>query len=152
LNPAITLMLWVLKRMDGAKASGLIFVQLLGAAIGGALPRFVFPEDVLISSRLGTPHLNFAAFGQMGISPGPGVWLSGIGMELGLTFVLTFVVFATMLDPRAPRVLGRWGQWLAGLWAGLAVIGCTIAGFGLTGAAANPARWFGPLVWEYTIQ
>jgi MIP family channel proteins len=152
LNPAITLMLWVLKRMDGAKAGGLIFVQLLGAAIAGGLVRFVFPEDVLIGARLGTPHLNTAAFGQFGITPGALTWLSGIGMELGLTFILTFIVFATMLDPRAPRILGGWGSWLAGLWAGLAVVACTLAGFGLTGAAANPARWFGPLVWEYTIQ
>src|SRR5207245_7495812 len=62
LNPAIPLMLWVLKRMDGAKASGLIFVQFLGAAIAGGLVRLVFPEDVLIGARLGTPHLNLAAF------------------------------------------------------------------------------------------
>jgi aquaporin Z len=152
LNPAIPLMLWVLKRMDGAKAGGLIFVQFLGAAIAGGLVRLVFPEDVLIRARLGTPHLNLAAFDQIGIPPGAWTWLSGIGMEMGLTFILTFIVFATMLDPRAPRVLGKWGNWLAGLWAGLAVIGCTLAGFGLTGAAVNPARWFGPLVWEYTVQ
>jgi glycerol uptake facilitator-like aquaporin len=152
LNPAITLMLWVLKRMDGAKATGLIFVQLLGAAIAGGLTRFVFPEDVLIGAKLGAPHLNLVAFDQVGVSPGAWTWLSGIGMELGLTFILTIVVFATMIDPRAPRILGAWGNWLAGLWAGLAVAACTLAGFGLTGAAANPARWFGPLVWEYTIQ
>lgn len=152
LNPAITLMLWVLKRMDGAKASGLIFVQLLGAAIAGGLTWLVFPEDVLIGARLGTPHLNLIAFDQMGVSPGPWTWLSGIGMEMGLTFILTFIVFATMLDPRAPRILGVTGKWLAGLWVGLILAGCTLAGYGLTGAAANPARWFGPLVWEYTIQ
>jgi glycerol uptake facilitator-like aquaporin len=152
LNPAIPLMLWVLKRMDGAKASGLIFVQFLGAAIAGGLVRLVFPEDVLIGARLGTPHLNLAAFDQIGLPPGAWTWLSGIGMELGLTFILTFIVFATMLDPRAPRVLGVWGNWLKGLWAGLVLVGCVLAGFGLTGAAANPARWFGPLVWEYTIQ
>src|SRR5260370_370079 len=67
LNPAITLMLWVLKRMDGAKASGLIFVQLLGAAIAGGLTCLVFPEDVLIGARLGTPHLNLIAFDQFGV-------------------------------------------------------------------------------------
>ena len=152
LNPAITLMLWVLKRMDGPKATGLIFVQLLGAAIAGGLIRFVFPEDVLISASLGTPHLNLIAFGQLGASPGAVTFLSGIGLELGLTFILGFVIFATMLDPRAPRLLGPWGSRLAGLWTGLALTACTLAGFGLTGAAANPARWFGPMIWEYTIQ
>ena len=152
LNPAVTLMLWVLKRMDGPKATGLIFVQLLGAAIAGGLIRFVFPEDVLISASLGTPHLNLIAFGQLGVSPGAVTFLSGIGLELGLTFILSFVIFATMLDPRAPRFLGAWGSRLSGLWTGLVVTACTLAGFGLTGAAANPARWFGPMIWEYTIQ
>jgi len=152
LNPAVTLMLWVLKRMDGPKATGLIFVQLLGAAIAGGLIRFVFPEDVLISASLGTPHLNLIAFGQLGASPGAVTFLSGIGLELGLTFILSFVIFATMLDPRAPRLLGSWGSRLAGLWTGLTLTACTLAGFGLTGAAANPARWFGPMIWEYTIQ
>jgi MIP family channel proteins len=152
LNPAVTLMLWVLKRMDGAKASGLIFVQILGAAMAGGLIRFAFPEDVLISASLGTPHLNLIAFGQFGVSPGAITFLSGIGLELGLTFVLSFVIFATMLDPRAPQLLGAWGSRLAGLWTGLVLIACTLAGFGLTGAAANPARWFGPMIWEYTIQ
>src|SRR5207245_5243924 len=152
LNPAVTLMLWVLKRMDGPKATGLIFLQLLGAAIARGLIRFVFPEDVLISASMGTPHLNLIAFGQLGVSPGAVTFLSGIGLELGLTFILSFVIFATMLDPRAPRFLGAWGSRLAGLWTGLVVTACTLAGFGLTGAAANPARWFGPMIWEYTIQ
>lgn len=152
LNPAVTLMLWVLKRMDGAKATGLIFVQILGAAMAGGLLRFIFPEDVLVSASLGTPHLNLIAFGQFGVPPGAMTFLSGIGMELGLTFVLSFVIFATMLDPRAPRFLGPWGSRLAGLWTGLALMVCTLAGFTLTGAAVNPARWFGPMIWEYTVQ
>jgi MIP family channel proteins len=152
LNPAVTLMLWVLKRMDGPKAAGLIFVQLLGAAVAGGLIRFVFPEDVLISASLGTTHLNLIAFGHFGVPPGAVTFLSGIGMELGLTFILSFVIFATMLDPRAPKLLGGWGHRLAGLWTGLVLMACTLAGFGLTGAAANPARWFGPMIWEYTIQ
>src|SRR5260370_38557412 len=122
-------MLWVLKRMDGPKATGLIFVHLLGAAIAGGLIRFVFPEDVLISASLGTPHLNLIAFGQLGVSPGAVTFLSGIGLELGLTFILTFVIFATMLDPRAPRLLGPWGRRLARLWTGAALEAFQLAWF-----------------------
>src|SRR5258708_36836552 len=33
LNPAVTLMLWVFKRLDGARTLGLIGVQLLGSAL-----------------------------------------------------------------------------------------------------------------------
>src|SRR5438105_5977677 len=100
LNPAVTLMLWVLKRMDGPKASGLIFVQVLGAAMAGGLVRFIFPEEVLVSARLGTPHLNYIAFGDLGLPKAVGTYLGGIGLELGLTFVFSFVIVATMLAPR----------------------------------------------------
>ena len=37
LNPAVVIMLWACKRMDGARAFALVFVQLLGAALGGGL-------------------------------------------------------------------------------------------------------------------
>jgi glycerol uptake facilitator-like aquaporin len=151
LNPAVTLMLWVLKRLDGVQTSGLIFVQLLGAAIAGGLNRLIFSQEVLTAARLGTPHLNLEAFGLHGIAPGVGTFLSGVGLELALTFVLTFAIFATILDPRAPRWLGPWGGRLVGLWVGLVVIACTLAGFSLTGGAANPARWFGPVIWEKTV-
>src|SRR5437762_13930029 len=90
LNPAITLMLWVLKRMDGPKATGLIFVQLLGAAMAGGLIRFVFPEDVLISASLVRPHLNLIAFVPLDVRPGAVIFLSAIGLATGLTLILSF--------------------------------------------------------------
>jgi aquaporin TIP len=152
LNPAITLMLWVLKRLEGAQAAGFIFVQLLGAAMAGGLVRLIFTEEVLTAARLGTPHLNLEAFGLHGIGPGVGTFLSGVGLELVLTFILTFAIFATILDPRAPRWLGPWGGRLVSLWVGLIVVAGTLAGFSLTGAAENPARWFGPVIWEKTVQ
>src|SRR5262249_12907558 len=67
LNPAITLMLWVFKRLDGGKAAALIFVQLLGAAIAGGVLRFVGTQAILTAAHLGTPHLNVQAFGETGI-------------------------------------------------------------------------------------
>jgi aquaporin Z len=149
LNPAITLMLWVFKRLDGLKTACLIGVQLLGAALAGGLVRLVFSEIVLDLARMGTPHINLKALGEAGYNAS--VLLKGVGMEMGLTFLLTFFVFATLIDPRAPKVLGPVGRWLGGLWAGLVAAGATLAGFGLTGAALNPARWFGTVIWELTI-
>src|SRR5690349_10951361 len=63
-NPAVTITLWVFKRLDGLQASLLIFVQLLGAVIAGGLVRLIFGGNdiVLAASRLGTPHLNSRAF------------------------------------------------------------------------------------------
>ncbi|MBV9123200.1 MAG: aquaporin [Planctomycetes bacterium] len=151
LNPAVTLMLWVYKRLDGFRTSMLIFVQLLGAALAGGLLRlvFAFRIDSLASAHLGTPHLNLRAFGAAGLT-GKALF-SGIGLEIILTFILTFVIFATMIDPRAPRLLGRLGHWLSSLWVGLILAAITFVGTNFTGAAVNPARWFGTVIWEKTV-
>jgi len=149
LNPAVTLMLWVFKRFDGLKTICLIFVQLLGAALAGGLVRLVFTEIVLTQARMGTPHVNLKAFDAGSVTAS--VLVSGVGMELGLTLILTFVIFATIIDPRSPRWLGPWGKRLVGLWVGLVVIAITLVGFNLTGACVNPARWFGTAVWESTV-
>jgi len=64
------------------------------------------------------------------------------GVEILLTFLLTFVIFGTMIDPRTPRV--------GGMFVGLTLIALSFVGFRLTGAALNPARSFGLFVWELT--
>src|SRR5437868_13208789 len=50
LNPAVTLMLWVFKRLDGVRTAGFIFAQALGAVIAALLLRFILPfrEDALV--------------------------------------------------------------------------------------------------------
>jgi MIP family channel proteins len=151
LNPAVTITLWACKRLDGAKASGLVFVQLLGAALAGGLVRLLFGFDQILlgAVRLGTPHVNLRVFDVTG--PDFRTRMSGMGIEAVLTFVLTFVIFATTIDPRAPRLLGKLGQWLSGLWVGLTMAAVALAGFPFTGAAANPARWFGTVIWEKSL-
>ncbi|HEV3260967.1 MAG TPA: aquaporin [Gemmataceae bacterium] len=156
LNPAITLMLYVFKRFELGKTTGLIFVQLLGAAIAGALLRVCLTtrQDILTAAHLGTPHVNPDSFGVPGVGlrlVPAGVILSGVGIELVLTFILTFVIFGTLIDPRAPRLLGPLGRWLSPLWVGLAMAALTLAGFYWTGAATNPARYFGTGIWELTV-
>jgi MIP family channel proteins len=143
LNPAITLMLWVFKRLDGTRACWLIAAQLLGSVVAGLCLRLMFADSVLQSeAHFGAPHLNTQAFGR-----GDGITisalLSGIGIEVVLTFFLTFAIFGAVLDPRAPH--------LGGLVVGLALCAAGFMGHGLTGAATNPARWFGPTLWELTI-
>lgn len=153
LNPAITLMLWVYKRLDGGKALVLILVQILGAVLAGGLIRAVFPNSVLVSASMGTTHLNYHVFG-MGDAAEVGGWrlIPGIALEFGLTFVLTFVIFGTIVDPRARRpVADGTNRRLATLWVGLALFVLTLAGFWVTGAAVNPVRWFGTCIWEKTI-
>ncbi len=59
-------------------------------------------------------------------------------IEAVLTFFLVWVVFATMADER-----GTFKQ-IAGLAIGLSITFGTLMAAGLTGAAMNPARAFGP--------
>jgi glycerol uptake facilitator-like aquaporin len=151
LNPVLPLTLWVFKKMDTARAFGLIAVQLLGAAVAGGLLRLIFSfrDDVLTAARLGTPHMNVRMFDSAGVTPG--ILLSGIGFELVLTFILTFVILATLFDGKSSRWIGQWSKRWGALWAGLTVAAATLIGFDFTGAALNPARWFGTVVWEMTI-
>lgn len=149
LNPAITLMLWVFKRLDGGKTVMFIFVQLLGAALAGGLVRLIFAGNLetLTLARMGTPHLNLAGYTGLSMMAN----ISGIVAEICLTFILTMTIFATLIDPRAPKVLGPIGAWLAPLWIGLVMAALLLAGFNLTGAAVNPARWFGTVIWEFSV-
>jgi aquaporin Z len=144
LNPAVTLVLWVFKRLDGSRAFWLIVAQFLGAVLAGGAIRLIFGEGPYQAAHGGTPHLNVLAFGgSEGDNPTLQMRFSGIGIELALTFLLTFAIFGTILDPRAPRI--------AGLGVGLAMTANVLMGFVLTGAAANPARWLGPMVWELSF-
>jgi aquaporin Z len=142
LNPAVTLMLWCFNRLDTIKTAWYVGAQLVGAALAGFCLYNLFGDDVLRASRLGTPHVNLQAFHAD--EPTWGVVLSGAGIELVLTFFLVLAIFGTILDPR--------GQRTAGLMVGLALAAATFMGFPLTGAATNPARWFGTVFWERLIQ
>jgi glycerol uptake facilitator-like aquaporin len=151
LNPAITLMLYVFKRFELGKTSALIFSQIVGAVLAGGLLRVLFGmrEGILKAAHLGTPHINLATFGvdHVGVS----ALFSGLGIELVGTFILAAVVFATFHDARFPRLLGRVGTWLSPLWIGLVKIAVVLVTFLWTGAALNPARYFGTAIWEQTV-
>jgi MIP family channel proteins len=126
-NPAVAVALWVAGKLSTQRAAVLIVAQLLGAVAGAATLRWVVGADRFEAGSAGAPVLNPA------IDVGTGTVLEAI-----LTFLLVYVVFGTAIDDRGP--------WLktAGFTIGL-TIAFEILAFGpLTGAAMNPARWFGP--------
>ncbi|HEV8516466.1 MAG TPA: aquaporin [Candidatus Limnocylindrales bacterium] len=125
-NPAVTFGVWICGRMDGARALAYVVAQLVGALAAGIVLRLVF-DPSLDETKLGTPALGEAV--------GP---VAGIAVEAILTMVLLTAVFGTAIDPRAPKI--------GGLAIGLAVAADILFGGPLTGAAMNPARWFGPAV------
>jgi glycerol uptake facilitator-like aquaporin len=139
-NPAVSVALWVFKELDNKRAALLIGVQLLGAALAGLAIRLLFTEDILIRARLGAPHLKAFLEGNHVTVTG---LLCGVGVELVFACVLTLAIFATLYDSPRPR--------LGGFGVGLAQAAIILVGFRLTGGAANPARWFGPVAWESTL-
>ena len=126
-NPAVTLAVWIMGKITPTRAVMYVVAQLIGAALAGFALRSTFPSEAWQPSAIGTPALG------AGISPA-----IGITVEAVLTALLVFVVLGTAVDSRAPKI--------GGLAIGLAVAADILMGGPLTGAAMNPARWFGPAV------
>jgi aquaporin TIP len=130
-NPAVTIGAWVTQKIDSSSAVAYILAQLAGGAAAAALLRSAIPS--LLWKRPGI-NLGVPAIGG-GISTGQAVLIEAV-----LTFFLVWVIFATAIDPE-----GAFGK-IAGLAIGLTVTMDIMMGGAFTGAAMNPARWFGPAI------
>lgn len=125
LNPAVTIGLWSVGRVDLRTAATYIVAQLLGATAAAFAVKGLYPEMAASISRLGTPSLaNDITF------------VEGILIEAILTFFLAFAVMGTAVDNRAAK--------LGGMLIGLTVFFDILAGGMMTGGAMNPGRAFGP--------
>jgi glycerol uptake facilitator protein len=134
-NPAVTVALAALRKIRPNDAVVYILLQLSGGVAGALVTKFILSDRVVdgaaapgaVSAEVGTPVLNDTLLGGVGM----GAVAEGIG-----TFFLVWAIVAVAVNPVAARD-----------WAGL-VIGGTL-GFvvmvlaPITGAAVNPARWFG---------
>jgi len=128
-NPAVTIAMWVPQKIGTSDALAYIAAQLAGGAAGAGVLRAAVPETFWGQVALGTPTVNAS------LSNGNAVLIEAV-----LTFFLVWVIYATAVDPE-----GAFAK-IAGLAIGLTVAMGHFAGFPLTGAAMNPARWFGPAV------
>lgn len=151
LNPAVVLALWVFHRLDTGRAVALAAVQFAGAAVGGLAVRGLLNirQDAVVAARMGTPHLNVDALGVSHV--GPAVLVQGMGIEAVLTFALAFTILAVYFDPRSNKLVGGFARRWANVAVGLLLTAEVIAAGQLTGAATNPARWLGTVVWELTV-
>jgi MIP family channel proteins len=120
-NPAVTVALAATKRIAALDASAYIVAQLVGGAAAAAVANLAF------GSFAGVPAL------------GDGVEVStGIIVEAIATFILMIVIMGVAVDARGTFPI------VAGLPIGLAITGDIFWAGPATGAAMNPARWFGP--------
>jgi aquaporin Z len=126
-NPAVSIGLWVTKRISTVDTILYWAAQLAGATAAAFLLKVVVPEETWRAVSLGTPALarDFP------------VW-AGMSLEAVTTFFLVWMVFATAVDEKGVF------KSIAGFGIGLSItLGILVAG-PLTGAALNPARAFGP--------
>lgn len=126
INPAVTFAAVITGRMKAGPGVLYVAAQLAGAVAGALLLDVVLVSSV--EGNLGAHALNDDALSSD---------FAGLIVEVILTFVLVFTVFAVAMDPRGPGNL-------APIAIGLAVLIDHFVGVPLTGASMNPARSFGP--------
>lgn len=132
LNPAVTISLWLVKRLSTVSTIFYIVTQILASFAAAALLMLIFGE----SAR------------QIGLG-GP---IVGVNIEIStavlveaiLTSALIFAIFATMIDRRGPVSFGP-------LVIGFILIACAIIAMPVSGAGFNPARAIGPGVLSNSV-
>jgi aquaporin TIP len=125
LNPAVTLGFLAVRRIEPMMAGLYIVAQLLGATLAAYALKMLVPADQFAAVH-GT--IQEIAVGTS--------WGQAVALEAIATFFLTFVIFGTAVDPRAPKV--------GGFAIGLTIAADILAIGPLTGGSMNPARSFGP--------
>lgn len=122
-NPAVTLAVWLQRKISGAVAWRYMATQLV-AAIAAAGVYYAING------------LHFAA------APGPDVsWLAAFLVELLFTFALVCVVLHTAVGPASKN------QYY-GLAIGFVLMAAVFAGGAISGGAFNPAVGAGPLLFD----
>ena len=134
INPAVTFAAVITKKVGPTRGLMFVAAQLVGAVAGALLLLATIPEAA--DTNLGAHALGTEVSVGMGLL-----------MEVAVTFVLVFVIFATAVDPRG---MGN----LAPLAIGLTVLVGHLVAVPITGASMNPARSFGPalVAGEWTDQ
>ena len=125
LNPAVTLGMLAVKRIDAKAALAYILAQLAGACLAAFTLQLLLPSAITKAMSLGAPRI-----GSM-VTIGQATAIEGV-----LTFFLMSAVMGTAVSAAAPKV--------AGFGIGLMLFIAILIGGPLTGAALNPARAFGP--------
>ena len=129
-NPAITIGLWLVGRVRTIEGIRIVVAQILGGAGAGFALKFAFS-----GFESGDTAWTIGNGGAVAIAGGLSP-ITAISIEALLTAVLVYTVLLATADSRAPRL----GALLVG---GVITANILIGGL-LTGAAMNPARWFGP--------
>jgi MIP family channel proteins len=121
-NPAITITMYMHKRIKALRAFGYVICQLCGAATAAFLLLVLFPGATPLEHYGLPPDVDLG---------------TGLVFEAILTFFLVATIYGAYINKHAPK--GFYG-----LTIGSVLIFDTLLGGPVSGAALNPARAFGP--------
>lgn len=127
-NPAVSIAFYISRRLSLKDLGGYVGAQLLGGLVAAMLVSRIFIAQAVDATGAGVPALG----------AGTTVIQGGL-IEVVLTFLLVFVIWGVAVNPKGAKII-------APLAIGLTYSVGVIAGAPFTGAAMNPARWFGPAV------
>ena len=133
-NPAVTVAMFIRKKIEKMDAIIYIIAQCIGAILGAL---------VLLIIASGLPGYSVASngLGQNGYdsqSPGGYSLVAGFVAEVTLTAIFLLVIFGATSE-KAPKGF-------AGLAIGVALFVVHMVGIPITGTSVNPARSLGPAV------
>jgi glycerol uptake facilitator-like aquaporin len=111
--------------------------QLVGAVLGAGALTLAYLDVDRNRVELGLPMVGSSLAAD---PPESLTTWNALAMEAILTFFLMFVVYGVAFDRRTG------GRAVAGLAIGFTITMGVLAGGAVSGAAINPARWFGPAV------
>lgn len=125
LNPAVSIAMFVNKRLSAKELLTYVGAQLAGATLGSAMLYLFLSSANMDTTNLGATTLatDMSLFG-------------GFVIEAVLTFLFVLIIMTTTGKNGNPHT--------AGLIIGLSLSALIFAGATLTGASYNPARSFGP--------
>lgn len=131
INPAITIGMYVDKRIDTRDAIGYIVFQFIGGIIGAVLLWLILNQTSVWTPADGLGTNGFGAASMAGIN---------MGGALLVEILLTSIFVHAALGVTSTKATAAQG----GIVIGLALVLVHLLGIGLTGTSVNPARSFGP--------
>jgi aquaporin Z len=131
INPAVSLGVFLDKRINAKEFCGYVVSQIVGAIIGALL--------LFILVQVFGVHDHTGGLGSNGVANA-----GGIGGGLFVEIVLTFIFVLTILGVTADSSKGN----VAGIVIGLTLAFVHIVGIPLTGTSVNPARSIGPALFS----
>lgn len=139
-NPAVSFAMLISGRMKGGEFCGYVIAQLIGATIGAGF-LFCLTEMGCDFNYGGTTPASGSYLATNVLQPGA-TWYMALLTEGLLTFFFVFIV----LGATSSQAFGKFGGIAIGLALGLV----NIVGIPVDNCSVNPARSFGPAVFDCT--